>query len=80
MPALANGGIITSAGSVLVGEAGPEILRLPRGASVNPLPRVAAEGGGGGGGFSERLIVVQLDGKEVGRRVERYGSDKANRR
>lgn len=80
IPALAAGGGITSAGSVLVGEAGPEVLRLPRGASVNPLPRVAMEGRGGGGGFSERLIVVQLDGQEVGRRVERYASDKANRR
>ena len=37
IPALANGGIIDSPGSVLVGEAGPEILNLPRGASVSPL-------------------------------------------
>ena len=37
IPALANGGIIDIPGSVLVGEAGPEILNLPRGASVSPL-------------------------------------------
>ena len=37
IPALASGGIIDSPGSVLVGEAGPEILNLPRGASVSPL-------------------------------------------
>lgn len=37
IPALANGGIIERPGSVLVGEAGPEILNLPKGASVSPL-------------------------------------------
>lgn len=37
LPALARGGTITKAGSVLVGEAGPEILNLPKGASVVPL-------------------------------------------
>ena len=37
MPGLANGGNINRAGSVLVGERGPEILNLPRGASVTPL-------------------------------------------
>ena len=37
IPGLVNGGIVDSPGSVLVGEAGPEILNLPRGASVSPL-------------------------------------------
>jgi hypothetical protein len=37
LPGLASGGTITSAGSVLVGEYGPEILNLPRAASVTPL-------------------------------------------
>jgi TP901 family phage tail tape measure protein len=35
---LADGGILTSAGSVWVGERGPELLTLPKGASVTPLP------------------------------------------
>lgn len=39
MPGLATGGIITRAGSVLVGENGPEILNLNRGASVIPLDK-----------------------------------------
>lgn len=43
-PGLAEGGTITSAGSVLVGERGPEILNLPTGASVIPLDR--SRGGG----------------------------------
>lgn len=34
---LAGGGTLTSAGAVLVGERGPEILNLPRAASVIPL-------------------------------------------
>ena len=37
IPMLAEGGVISGAGSVLVGEAGPEILNLPKGASVTPL-------------------------------------------
>lgn len=36
LPMLADGGTITRSGSVLVGEQGPEILNLPRGASVDP--------------------------------------------
>lgn len=39
IPMLANGGIIQRSGSVLVGEKGPEILNLNRGASVVPLDR-----------------------------------------
>ncbi|MBQ0114113.1 MAG: hypothetical protein KBT03_13370, partial [Bacteroidales bacterium] len=37
IPMLANGGTITSSGSVIVGERGPEILNLNSGASVVPL-------------------------------------------
>lgn len=39
IPGLAEGGSITSGGSVLVGEQGPELLNLPKGASVIPLGR-----------------------------------------
>jgi len=37
IPQLASGGIITSPGYALVGEQGPELLRLPAGAQVEPL-------------------------------------------
>src|SRR5690606_24178268 len=37
IPYLAAGGIITGSGLAVVGEAGPELLSLPRGASVTPL-------------------------------------------
>ncbi len=46
IPMLAKGGVIQRAGNVIVGERGPEILRLPRGASVTPLPAGMAAGGG----------------------------------
>jgi phage-related protein len=46
MPKLASGGNIVGAGSVLVGEAGPELLTLPRGARVTPLKSSDAVSGG----------------------------------
>lgn len=39
IPMLANGGTIMSAGAAIVGEAGPELVTLPRGATVEPLGR-----------------------------------------
>lgn len=41
IPKLAEGGTITSPGTVLVGERGPELLSLPTGASVAPLDKSA---------------------------------------
>ncbi|MDR5728418.1 MAG: hypothetical protein RB191_13405 [Terriglobia bacterium] len=37
IPYLADGGTLTSAGTVMVGERGPEMLSLPKGAQVTPL-------------------------------------------
>lgn len=42
IPMLAEGGVIAGSGSVMVGEAGPEILTLPRGAQVTPLDKASA--------------------------------------
>ncbi|AVR57178.1 tape measure protein [Microbacterium phage Kieran] len=36
LPGLMNGGTVTKSGLTVVGERGPEILRLPEGAQVNP--------------------------------------------
>lgn len=47
IPYLAQGGTIAQAGSVVVGDRGPEILTLPTGATVTPLGRSATGGGGG---------------------------------
>jgi len=45
LPMLATGGNITRAGDVIVGEKGPEMLHLPRGAQVEPLDRNKNKGG-----------------------------------
>lgn len=45
IPLLAEGGDIQAAGRVIVGERGPELLDLPRGARVTPLDGTAAVGG-----------------------------------
>lgn len=39
IPLMANGGIIRRGGSAIVGEAGAELINLPKGASVTPLPK-----------------------------------------
>lgn len=42
IPMLADGGTITAGGTVMVGEQGPELLNLPKGASVTPLGKNGA--------------------------------------
>ena len=44
IPELATGGILTRGGATWVGEHGPELLNLPGGSSVVPLPRASAAG------------------------------------
>lgn len=45
IPMLAKGGDIQLSGAAIVGEAGPEILELPRGAKVSPLKEGEGVGG-----------------------------------
>ena len=45
IPLLAEGGDIRAAGQAIVGEAGPELINLPRGARVTPLSGENAVGG-----------------------------------
>jgi len=84
IPHLANGGVVRSSGRVLVGDAGPEVLSLPKGARVDPLPRLgAALAGAGGGSTGEDIVLhnyVELDGHVVTRTVERIARGKARRR
>lgn len=47
IPGLATGGTVTGSGTVMVGERGPELLNLGRGASVIPLDHPAADTGSG---------------------------------
>lgn len=60
IPLLAKGGIIQTGGSVIVGEKGPEMLTLPKGAQVTPLvnkPMPKAE--------NHFYINIFADGKSV---------------
>lgn len=47
-PGLAKGGTVVGAGSVLVGEQGPEVLSMKPGATVTPLSKVNAASEGNG--------------------------------
>lgn len=57
IPHLASGGSVTDAGLALVGEYGPEVLALPRGASVVPLSGAGSGAGSGIGGNTYHVNV-----------------------
>ncbi|WP_330242017.1 hypothetical protein [Streptomyces sp. NBC_00525] len=60
IPYLAKGGTALTAGSAIVGERGPEMLSLPKGARVDPLPR-----SGGGDGVSRITLEVKSSGSRM---------------
>ncbi|HEY1437369.1 MAG TPA: hypothetical protein VGG82_07690 [Casimicrobiaceae bacterium] len=64
---LQTGGYARGDGSYLVGERGPEMVHLPRGAYVTP------NGGGGGGGGGDIVLYNVLDGKVLSKSVVRQG-------
>jgi hypothetical protein len=78
---LAEGGLVTRAGGFLVGERGPELVSLPSGAAVSPLPAPLMAGAGGrGGGDLTITVPVYLDGKQVARSVAKVTADRIARR
>jgi len=73
IPLLASGGNITRSGMAMVGERGPELLRLPRGAQVQPLPA--------GAGFGGTVVTkVYLDRRQIAQAVGHEVSSRAARR
>jgi len=74
-----HGGVVPRASRVLVGERGPEMLTLPTGAKITPLPFSGSAALAGGG---EAVIHthVYVDRREIARAVGRYTSDKLARR
>ncbi|MFD4551419.1 phage tail tape measure protein [Streptomyces sp. NPDC058466] len=64
IPYLAKGGIINRGGMAMVGERGPEVLSLPRGAGVTPLPV-------GGGGQAVVTIRFETDDAELKKRLRK---------
>lgn len=65
IPKLEKGGTVIRPGSVLVGERGPEVLNLPRGASVVPLAKTDAGSGVMELGPKSLGLLRQLVGKET---------------
>ena len=70
LPGLVDGGTAIRGGAAIVGERGPELLNLPRGAKVTPLQP--------GAGFADQLVKrllvvlegdVIMDGRKVGEAV-----------
>lgn len=76
IPKLAEGGTAQQSGMALVGERGPELLSLPRGASVLPLPSGLPAGlsgvGAGSGGVIEIHNYLTLDGRIAAQSVVRH--------
>ncbi|MET9411269.1 phage tail tape measure protein [Streptomyces sp. NPDC002935] len=63
IPYLAKGGLINRAGMAMVGERGPEVLSLPRGAGVTPLSR--------GGAPAQVTVLIKVEGPESVKRLIR---------
>ena len=77
VPMLATGGTATSPGAAIVGERGPELISMPRGASVVPLDHPAA----GPLTAREQVIItkVYLDGRQIQESVQRTSDDREAR-
>jgi len=71
IPGLSAGGTVTASGAVLVGERGPEMLQLPRAATVTPLSR---QGGTRSGAATPIVINMASgsDGADVVEALQRY--------
>lgn len=78
IPELASGGVVRRPGMALVGERGPELLALPGGAAVAPLPPRSRD--------AQTLrpleinIPVMLDSREIARSTVRVAADKLARK
>jgi predicted membrane protein len=85
LPGLATGGTVISGGAAVVGERGPEIVTLARGATVWPTPAVEALAGrpplDTRGGPTQTVVTkVYLDRRQIAEAVGTYASDKQARR
>lgn len=77
---LQHGGAVTSGGAFVVGERGPELAMLPRGAAVTP----SRKGGGAAAlpSFPEYIqvpVTVEINGKEIAKANAQYRMKKRAR-
>jgi hypothetical protein len=77
LPRFAGGGTMPYTGAAVVGERGPEVLSLPAGARVTPMPGGAAALAGGS---FEIRVPVFLDKRQIAEAVGQFTSDKLARR
>jgi hypothetical protein len=68
-PGMATGGTVTTSGMALVGERGPELLSLPRGAQVTPL---TGTNSGGGGNTTVNVSVTSANPDEVVAAIQKW--------
>ena len=73
IPALAEGGLVAQGGTALVGERGPELVTLPTGAAVMPLPSVTAQA-------HTVNVPVYLDRRQIALATGEYYADQAARK
>jgi hypothetical protein len=73
LPALAEGGIMRMGGPAIVGERGPEIVSLPAGAAVMPLPTVGTMA-------TTVQVPVYLERRQIALAVGEFYSDQAARK
>jgi hypothetical protein len=78
VPGFASGGSIRRAGAAVVGERGPELLTLPRGAHVTPNSQLAAAGGGGGTWIAATFVMP--DGEVLARQTVKAARRKQSAR
>lgn len=66
-----HGLYMSTGGTAVVGEAGPEMVRLPQGAQVMPFMQGSARGGGGG----QVVVPVYLDKRQIALAMGSYTAD-----
>lgn len=71
IPGLAHGGLVTRGGMAMVGERGPELLRLPAGAEVSPRITGGMPGGGGAVAVVNNGTMIGLSPADLAQLIRR---------
>lgn len=83
IPFLADGGNVTGCGMALIGERGPELLNLPRGATVTPLSsgnESSLRVSGDGAGPINLVAYTMPDSKVIATAVAKVNRQRQNRK